>query len=74
MITLAELSAFRFPLRVPPFLTLTVAGVVPNVNEKDKRNMPPPPGFTRSVLIVRSDEKISLFAVIVGVFNDSASG
>ena len=69
-----ELSAFRFPFRVPPFLTLTVAGETPNENEKDNRIMPPPPGLTWSVIIARSDEKISVLAVIVGVFNDTASG
>jgi hypothetical protein len=36
--------------------------------------MPPPPGFTISVVMDRSDEKISLPAVIVVELNASVSG
>jgi len=74
VIRLAELSALRFPFSEPPLKTETVAGVTPNVNAKDKRKVPPPPGFTSSLLIAMSDDKILVPAVMVGALVDTDSG
>lgn len=74
MITLPELSAFRFPFRELELKTDTVAGVAPKVNAKASRSMPPPPGFTMALVIAISVDKILELAEIVGVFNDTESG
>ena len=57
-----------------PLKTLTVAGDTANVKEKYNRKIPPPPGFTMASVIVISEVRMSLAAVIGGVSVVKASG